>query len=100
MIMIIVTTPSKQCKSLINVLILRQYLKNEMFVEDMKNGEGKYLFYGGGEKKEKEKEEIIWKRKLMVTPTDRPTYRVNIVLESEKEKTVLTARFLSQKLSG
>ena len=64
MIMIIVTTPSKQCKSLINVLILRQYLKNEMFVEDMKNGEGKYLFYGGGEKKEKEKGEIIWTSKM------------------------------------
>ena len=56
------------------------------------------FFCGGGEKKEKEKEEIIWTRKSMVTPTDRPTNRVNIVLESEKEKTFLTARFLSQKL--
>ena len=54
-------------------------------MEDMKNLEGKYLFCGGGEKKEKEKEEIIWKRKLMVTLTDRPTNRVNIVLGSEKE---------------
>ena len=35
-----------------------------MFVEDMKNGEGKYLFYGGGEKKEKEKGEIIWTSKM------------------------------------
>ena len=34
------------------------------FVEDMKNLEGKYLFCGGGEKKEKEKEEIIWRGKF------------------------------------
>ena len=35
------------------------------FLEEMKNGEGK-----GG---------IIWGRKLMVTPTNRPTERVNKV---------------------
>ena len=38
--------PSKQYKSRIDVLILRQYLKKDFFVEKKKNGEGqggKYL---------------------------------------------------------
>ena len=39
------TRPSKQCKSLIDVLIQRQYLEKETIVaEEMNNGEGKYLF--------------------------------------------------------
>ena len=40
------TRQSRQCKSLIDVLILRQYLKRDFFVEKKKNGEGqggKYL---------------------------------------------------------
>ena len=36
------TRPSKQCKSLIDALILRQYLeKKSLFVEKMKNGQEK-----------------------------------------------------------
>ena len=53
--------PSKQYKSRIDVLILRQYLKKDFFVEKKKNGERK-----GGKYLEKEKKEhIIETEKLL-----------------------------------
>ena len=36
-------------------------------------GEGKFIFLQRRRRTEKEKEEIIWRRKLMVTPTNQPT---------------------------
>ena len=55
MIMIIVTTPSKQCKSLIIVLILRQYLKNEIFCGGYEKWRRKISFFVGEEKKRRRK---------------------------------------------
>ena len=65
------------------------------FVEDMKNGEGKYLFCGGGEKKGKEKEEIIWKRKINGDAdkrTNRPTGQIEqSVFEKYETEKLLVA---------
>ena len=51
------TRPSKQCKSLVDFRILRQYLKKEFFVNDMKNEERNFLWRG------RKRGENIWRRK-------------------------------------
>ena len=94
------TRPSKQCKTLIDVLIQRQYLEKDPFLrrseqwrrktsfcgEDKKRGEGKggkYLvnenIWSTEEKKTGEgKRGIIWRRKIN-GDANRPTNLVNIV---------------------
>ena len=53
------TRPSKQCKSLVDFLILRQYLKIEFFVNDMKN-EGRNFFVERKKKRRKYLEKKIF----------------------------------------
>ena len=52
------TGPSKQCKSLIDVLILKQYLKKDFFCGEEEKREGQ-----GGKYLEKEMEGNFWGRK-------------------------------------
>ena len=62
------TSPSKQFKSLIDVLILRPYLKKDFFVEKKENREGRGEKYLQKEnflwRRRKTKEENIWRRKI------------------------------------